>query len=332
MRKSLIQVQQGVASSVSDEKLLFIQQMGVKYIYVLFKNEDSNYDSVMRFKERAARFGLEITDAGNVEIYKCPSIHLGLPDRDKCIKRYNDFTRVLGKAGIHTGYMTWEPNGVQTTRFGVGQYTRGAIGRIVDVDQLKTLPFSHERQYTEEKIWDNFKYFLDRALPVCEESDVRIALHPCDPPVSSLRGVCNLICSAESYKRAFELAGNSPFLGMKLCVGCWLEGGVKFGDLMEDIRYFCENKKILVVHFRNVSSPLPRFEETLLEDGYMDMYRVMQQLVRCNYDGTITVDHVPEFVQECGGKDAAFAYSIGYMKALLNCAEAEAGRQLRNPV
>ena len=331
MGQSLIRVQQGVSSGASDEQLLFIRQMGVKYLYVIFNNKDSDYDSVMRFKERALRFGLEITDAGNEEIYKCPSIHLGLSDRDECIERYNDFTRVLGKAGIHTGYMTWEPNKVLTTRFGVGKDTRGAVGRIVDIDQLKTLPYSHGRQYTEEETWNNFKYFLDRALPVCEEADVRIALHPCDPPVPSLRGIYNLIHSAADYKRAFELAGNSPYLGMKLCVGCWLEGGADFGSLLEDIRYFSERKKIFVVHFRNVSSPLPKFEETLLEDGYMDMYRVMQQLVRCRYDGVVTVDHVPEFVRECGGKNAAFAYSIGYMKALLHCAQVEAGRQKESP-
>lgn len=323
MEQPSIRVQQGVSSGASDAELLFIRQMGVRYIFVIFRDEESNYDSVMRFRERAAKFGLEITDAGNTNIYKCPSIHLGFSDRDECIKRYNDFTRVLGKAGIHTGYMTWEPNRVLTTRFGVGQCTRGAVGRIVDVDQLRTLPYSHGRQYTEEETWKNFQYFLERALPVCEEADVRIALHPCDPPVPSLRGIYNLIHSAADYKRAFELAGDSPYLGMKLCVGCWLEGGARFGNLLEDIRYFCKRKKIFVVHFRNVSSPVPRFEETLLEDGYMDMYRVMKQLVRCRYDGTVTVDHVPEFAPECGGKNAAFAYSIGYMKALLRCAEAE---------
>ena len=68
---------------------------------------------------------------------------------------------------------------------------------------------------------------------------------------------------------------------MKMCIGCWLESE-GFGDLMEDIKTFCEQDKISVVHFRNVSSTMPYFEETLLEDGYADMYAIMKQLVRCN--------------------------------------------------
>jgi mannonate dehydratase len=324
MKENLIKVQQHVSSGASDEELLFIKQMGVKYVFVSFRNEDTNYDAVMGFMDRLAKFGLIATDGANYPIYKNASIHLGLPDRDECINRYNDFTRVLGKAGIRTTYMTWEPNQVLTSRFAVGEHTRGAIGRIVDIDELMTHPYSHGRQFTEEETWANFKYFIDRALPVCEEANVKIALHPCDPPVPTLKGIYNLIHSSEDYKRAFELAGNSPYLGMKLCTGCWLEGGEQFGNLLEDIKYFVEQKKVFIVHFRNVSSPIPYFEETLLEDGYMDMYKVMKQLVTSNYDGTITVDHVPEFVKQFGGTHSGFAYSIGYMKALLNCAISEA--------
>jgi mannonate dehydratase len=324
MKESLIKVQQKVSSGASDEELLFIKQMGIKYVFVMFRNEDTNYETVMRFMERLAKFGLTATDAGNYDLYKSASIHLGLADRDECIKRYNDFNRILGKAGIRVGYMTWEPNKMLSSSFSVGKNTNGAIGRIVDINELKTQPYSHGKLYTENEIWDNFKYFIDRALPVCEEANIRIALHPCDPPVPSLKGIHNLIHSSADYKRAFELAGNSPYLGMKLCTGCWLEGGEQFGDLLEDIKYFIEQKKVFVVHFRNVDSPIPYFEETLLENGYMDMYKVMKQLVACNYDGTLTVDHVPEFVNQCGGKNSSLAYSTGYMKALLNCALADA--------
>ena len=77
---------------------------------------------------------------------------------------------------------------------------------------------------------------------------------------------------------------------------------------------------MLIVHFRNVSAPGRYFEETLLEDGYMNMYDAMKQLVRCDYDGLIHVDHVSEYVASCGGKNSAMAYSTGYMKGLLHCA------------
>ena len=103
---------------------------------------------------------------------------------------------------------------------------------MVEIGELEKRPYTHGRLYTKEEMWDNFKYFLDRTLPVCEEANVKIALHPNDPPVDCLVGISNLITSAEDYKHAFELAGNSPYLGMKMCIGCWLEGGDKFGNVM----------------------------------------------------------------------------------------------------
>ena len=320
---SKIKVQIPIASDYTDDQLLFAKQMGLNNVFVMFRDEHSNYDSVMRFMERCAKFDLTVNDAGNVNMYKNPAIHLGLPDRDKWIDKYNDFNRVLGKAGIRVGYITWDQGRVSTTKFAVGEHTRGAVGRLVDMDELNSHPLFFDREYQKEEMWNNFKYFMDRVLPVCEEADIRLALHPNDPPVPSLEGVYNLIHSAEDYKRAFEMVDNNPYLGMKLCVGCWLEGGEQFGNLLEDIKYFVERKKVFVVHFRNVSNTIPKFEETLLEDGYMDMYQVMKQFVACGYDGAMHCDHVPEFVKACGGKDSGFAYSTGYMKALIHCAAAE---------
>lgn len=323
MSESRIYIQQQVFSDYTDDQLLFLKQMGIDYVYVLFRDHHTDYDSVMKFTDRLRKFGLTPTDGGNRTIYKNPAIHLGLPGRDEGIERFIDFSRILKKAGIPVTYMTWEPNGVLTTKYGIGKHTRDAVARLVDVDQLATLPYTHDRFYTKEEMWENFKYFVDRTLPVCEEIDMKIALHPNDPPVPDLCGISNLIISAEDYKKAFALADNSPYLGMKLCVGCWLEGGTNFGNLMEDIKYFVENKKVFSVHFRNVSSCVPKFEETLMEDGYMDMYQVMKQFVACGYDGPMCVDHVPEYVDSCGGKHSSNAYSTGYLKALLNCAYAD---------
>ena len=319
--ESSIKVQQQVFSDCSDDYLLFLTQMGIRNVNVMFRDQHTDYDSVMRFLERLKKYGLTVNDAGNRTIYKNAAIHLGLPERDEGIERYLAFTRILAKAGIPVTYMTWEPNGVLTTAYGIGEHTRNGVARLVDVGQLSTLPDSHGRFYSKEEMWENFKYFLDQVLPECESLGMKIALHPNDPPVSHLRGISNLIISAEDYKKAFALAGNSPCLGMKLCVGCWLEGGESFGNLLEDIRYFVGQQKVLSVHFRNVSACGMRFEETLLEDGYMDMFQVMKTFVESGYDGPMTVDHVPEYAASCGGKDAAYAYSIGYMKALLHCAQ-----------
>ena len=74
---------------------------------------------------------------------------------------------------------------------------RGAKGRIVDMDELESRPYTHGRVYGEEEMWENFAYWLERVLPVCEEEHIKIALHPNDPPAESLVGIHNLIHSAE---------------------------------------------------------------------------------------------------------------------------------------
>ena len=112
MLGSKIKVQSKVVSDYTDEQLLFIKQMGVKYVYVMFKDEHTDYDSVMKFLERLKKFDLTVTDTGNVHLYKNDKIHLGLPGRDEAIEAYNRFNRILGKAQIPVAYMTWEPNQV----------------------------------------------------------------------------------------------------------------------------------------------------------------------------------------------------------------------------
>jgi mannonate dehydratase len=111
---------------------------------------------------------------------------------------------------------------------------------------------------------------------------------------------------------------------MEFCVGCWLEGGEAFGNMLDAIRRFREEGRIFIVHFRNVSAPLPRFAETFLDNGYMDMYQVMRVFVETGYNGTITLDHTP-VLADGYGRGAATAYAIGYMRALIERARAELG-------
>jgi mannonate dehydratase len=78
---------------------------------------------------------------------------------------------------------------------------------------------------------------------------------------------------------------------------------------------------VLVVHFRNITSPLPVFEETFLDNGYMDMYKVMLAFCEAGYGNTMTLDHTPRFAE--GYEAAGTAYAIGYMRALVERVEAE---------
>ena len=83
---------------------------------------------------------------------------------------------------------------------------------------------------------------------------------------------------------------SSPNIGVCLCVGCWLEGGVSGmeASVEEEIEEFSMSNKLFKVHFRNVSNPMPEpLTETLMDDGYEDMHLVMKTLRRVQFDGAL---------------------------------------------
>jgi mannonate dehydratase len=183
-----------------------------------------------------------------------------------------------------------------------------------------------DREYGAEEIWSNYTYFTKAVLPVAEEAGVKLALHPDDPPVAKMNGVAKLFTHYEGYARAEKIAGGSRNWGLTFCVGTWSEGGDKMGkDVFEMIRDFGGRGRIFEVHFRNVSSPLPRFEETFPDDGYMDMYQVMKALRQVKFSGAAEPDHVPQLAGDSGLRRAGTAYIIAYMRALLRRANEEVG-------
>lgn len=303
----------------SDDQLLFAKQLGIDCVYTWVRPEQRTVEFLTALRRRVERYELCLYNVGNVDVGKADKIHLALPGRDKVIAQFQDFVRALGRAGIGVTTFTWEPTQVWSS---VPGEIRGAPTRRVDLNEMRQRPFTHGRAYSEEEIWDNFAYFIHRMMPVCEEAGVRLALHPNDPPSPyPLGGIPCLIHSMADYQRAFAIA-TSPALGMEFCCGCWLEGGSGFGDLLEGIRTFAADNRILLVHFRNVSDTLPHFVETFLDNGYFDMYRIMKLFYEIGYSNTVTLDHTPKFAGEYAA-GASTAYAIGYMRALMQRAESE---------
>jgi mannonate dehydratase len=217
-------------------------------------------------------------------------------------------------------------NGIWSTE---REATRGgASARAYDQDKATVghwhgreyaLPLSHERVYEAAEIWENYRTFIAQVAPVAEEEGVRIGIHPDDPPQPELGGVPRCIFSNhEGYAKAMDIAA-SPSVGICFCVGCWLEGGPLMGKgVLESIKDFAG--KIFKVHFRNVTAPLPHFVETFIDDGYMDMYRVVKQLKAIDFNGVLIPDHIPMMANDAR---IGTAYTIGYMKALLKRVEEE---------
>lgn len=319
MTQSQIKLSMKIDPEPTDDELLFARQLGLEYMYTWVLAHQRDYDSLARLQERVTGAGLRLWNVGNFDVGKSDKIHLALPGRDEVIAQFAAFIENLGRVGIEYTTFTWESSGVWSSPPGE---SRGATARYVDLDEMAQRPLTHEREYTLEELWDNYTYFIKAILPVAESSGVHLSLHPNDPPTDSLGGIPCLINSFERYEKAFAIANDSPYLGMEFCTGCWLEGGDHFGDMLAAIQHFTERGKIFIVHFRNVTGPFPRFTETFLDNGCMDMYQAMRAFVAAGYSGSMHLDHTPTFAGDyaIGG---GTAYAIGYMRALIERAETE---------
>ena len=95
-------------------------------------------------------------------------------------------------------------------------------------------------------------------------------------------------------------------------------------DVFGIIQDFGGRGRVFAVHFRNVSSPLPRFHETFQDDGYQDMYQVMKALRQVQCTASLIPDHYPGLVGDTNRR-MANAYCVAYMRALLRRANEEIG-------
>ncbi|MAG13716.1 MAG: D-mannonate dehydratase [Spirochaetales bacterium] len=313
----------------TNEQIEFVVRIGAPYVVLWTDVPKASSDYYAGCKAKYHEAGIKVYGFGNVNVHNQPDITLGLEGQDAKIEEYKQHIRNLGKAGIPYTTYAHMANGIWSTE---RETVRGgAPARGFNLDTARaghwykteyTLPLSHGRKYSEEEIWKHFEYFIRQVAPVAEEAGVRIGIHPDDPPVPELAGIPRCIFgSFEGYRRALEIA-DSPNVGVCLCVGCWLEGGELMGKSVEDtIKYFGAQNKLFKIHLRNITRPLPHFTETFLDDGYGDMYRVVKTLQEVDFQGVIIADHIPEMAED---RRVGAAWSVGYIKALVQSAESEA--------
>lgn len=320
---SNIKVQREInARQVSDDDLLFLKQIGVRWARLQFGAEEAPFELIRGAQERCARHGIRVYSAVQTS-YQSPAIQLGLPGRDKDIETYCGFVRNLGRAGIPVASYDFHPG--NTFQTATSEY-HGYTTREFDLDLFRAnleKPRT-DREFTAEDVWAAYTYFLKAVLPVAKEAGVKLALHPDDPPVARMNGVTRIFNTYEGFRRAEQIAA-SPDWGILFCVGTWSEAGEGAGkSVVEMIRDFGGRGKILEVHFRNVSATLPRFYETLPDDGYVDMYAVMKALREVRFNGGLGADHIPALAGD-ENRRAGAAYCIAYIKALLRRANQEVG-------
>ncbi|HYI94360.1 MAG TPA: mannonate dehydratase [Bryobacteraceae bacterium] len=336
----------------SPEYMSYLKQLGVTWLSVAPQRETANAEGFIAQREQWEAGGFKVYNIGSGvgpsgSLHNMPEVTLNLPGRDQKIEEYLNYIRYLGKAGIpystyaHMGNGIWSSGRVTSPR---GYSARDGNSKSPDwkgnwAGKVYTEPLSHGRVFTKEEIWENYTYFIKKVVPVAEEAGVRIGIHPDDPPQPMLAGVPRCIFSNfEGYKKAIDIA-DSPNIGVCLCVGSWLEGGKALtGAYPEEmIKYFAGKKKLFKIHFRNVSAPLPHFTETLIDDGYYDMSKVMRALVEVGFDGIVIPDHIPALgvsptapdTTRGPARDGAFrpspglAYLLGCMNSMLKAAQSK---------
>jgi mannonate dehydratase len=313
-----------VSSAVGDDEILFLKQIGLRWVRVELQAAEAAVDALRRVQQRFARHGLRIYSA-MYPAYRSLKIQLGQKGRDEDIAQYQTFLKSLGELGISAANYDFHPGNTYTT---AQVERRGYLAREFKLDDFRARVEKRrfERDYSAEEIWENYTYFFRAVLPVAEKAGVKLALHPDDPPVAKMNGVAKILTHFDGYKRAEQLAGGSKHWGLTFCVGTWAEGGARMGkDVFEMIRHFGGRGKIVDVHFRNVSAPLPHFVETFPDDGYLDLYRVMKALREVGFRGAMEPDHVPQLAGDKGLRPAGTAYCIAVMRAWLRRANEEVG-------
>jgi len=160
--------------------------------------------------------------------------------------------------------------------------------------------------------WERFLTVYGKLVPIAEERDIRLAMHPSDTPnVDTPFG-------ALGYHRVVD-AFPSRQVGYLYCCGTRAEAGGS-ALILDEIHNYGRKGRLFTLHMRNVRGSLATagaFEETLLDDGDINFFKVLKELRNVGFDGCINPDHIPYIEGDGDGSHQGLAYSIGYLKALL---------------
>jgi mannonate dehydratase len=257
-----------------------------------------------------------------VESHPVPAekIKLGLPGRDEEIENYRAVIQALGQIGVPLLCYNWMA--------GIGWFrTRtdlpgrgGALLTEFDNSAAEAQGMTEWGEVSEQRLWRNLEYFLKAVIPVAEQANVRMALHPDDPPLSPLRGIGRILTSAANFRRVLNLIP-SPVNGITFCQA-------NFKLMGEDIaalaREWCSQNKIFFVHFRDVEGTREHFREVFHDNSPVDLAQMLRIYHKSGFEGPIRPDHAPTLDGEgnekpgyaIGGKILAIGYMKGAMDAL----------------
>ncbi len=281
----------------------------VSAVYNVPVGEVWDEESILEIKNTANQNGLSFEVVESVPVHE--DIKLGAPDRDRLIANYAENVRRLSKHGVKCicyNFMPvfdWLRSDLSRTLSDGSEALAYDDSVVLALNPLKTslsLPgwdesYTHEQlvdllnayaNIDEDKLFDNLKYFLDRVIPVAEECDVKMAIHPDDPPWG-IFGLPRIITDAEHLKRFLDL-NKSVYNGVTFCTGSF---GADSGNDLYEMMDIAKGR-IHFAHLRNIKFTGDRcFEESghVSKNGSLDMLGIVRKLVADGFDGYVRPDH-----------------------------------------
>jgi mannonate dehydratase len=290
-------------------------------------------DSLLELKGAINAEGLELAAIENFDPAHWYDVLLDGSRKVEQIERLKTVIRNVGKAGIPVFGYNFSIAGVWG--WVNGAFARGGAESVGFLNNVEQTPIPNGMvwnmtydpaanpgvvgEVTPEQLWDRLRYFLAELVPVAEEAGVRLAAHPDDPPMPALRGTARLIYQPHLYQRLLDLKP-SRANALEFCIGSLAE--MSEGDIYQVVDQYSRQNAIGYVHFRNVRGKVPEYREVFVDEGDVDMIRVMQILSRNGYDGVIIPDHTPQMT--CAAPwHAGMAFAMGYIRAVMQMVERE---------
>ncbi|MFV0465641.1 MAG: mannonate dehydratase [Lachnospiraceae bacterium] len=274
-------------------------------------------EQIQKMKAEAASAGLHVAGIESVNVHD--DIKTGSGNRDQYIANYITTLENLGKEDIHLVCYNFMPV-FDWTRTELARkrpdgstvlaYTQEAVDALNPEDMFASISgdsngsilpgwepermsrikelFAMYQGITDDMLFDNLKYFLEKIMPVCDQYDINMAIHP-DDPAWSVFGLPRIIINKKNILRMMNMVDNSHN-GVTFCAGSY--GTNLENDLPDMIRSL--KGRIHFAHVRNLKFNSPTdFEEAahLSSDGNFDMYEIVKALYEIGFDGPIRPDH-----------------------------------------
>jgi mannonate dehydratase len=281
-------------------------------------------EEISAIKKEINTAGLELAAIENFDPAHWHDVLLDGPKKTQQLENLKTIIRNVGRAGVPIIGYNFSIAGVAGRI--KGRFARGeaeAVGMDSPFDKPMPRGMAWNMIYdpsaatgvipsaTAEQLWQRLKDFLDALIPVAEESGVTLAAHPDDPPMPTIRAQPRLVYQPRLYQKLIDLKP-SPRNALEFCVGTLAE--MTEGDLYEAVDAYSRQGKIAYVHLRNVRGKAPHYKETFIDDGDVDIRRILEILKRNNFDGVIIPDHAPQM--SCAAPwHAGMAYALGYLRA-----------------